>query len=671
MTTLPLLVPLLFSIACFDHAAVAQSRTTRTVGQLSSGSPFPLVHDDARQRLVFALGEGELVEWDGASWAIGTARLPGFPIAGTYDPSRQRSFFLVITPFDVRLVEYDGALAIDRGTVPTSVQEVVADTARGLLVAWGIDGVSGLAVLQEWNGQTWTVRTTAPFAGSSLRGMAFDEARGVTVILLDVFQFGATQETWEWDGTNLTLRQSLPIALTLGRLGYDPIRQQVVTSLNGTFAWNGTTWTAIVPPAAGDNTLAFATDRTRGVLWRCSDDFRAPPIARLQGNSWSGAMAYAHPSRHLGAGRLMFHEGRDRAVFYSAFSAVTAEWDGFRWTEQALTPSPQPRLQHACVYDAARAKIVLFGGSDALTGAPLGDTWTFDGAWQLASMTGPSPRFSPTITDDRTRGRVVLIGGGDNLTLLSDRWEWDGNSWQQTGVGTGWAFPGAALGYDEARQRLVLQSGTDTWEQVGAAWQLRASSQFANLADANLTWNVGRQRLQMLTANSELVEWDGSRWLQRGAGFGEPAYDRLRRRLYVCSGRSLEQWSDLPAAAFDFGSSCGNNRPTLLPFGLPHLGNAAFHIDLRAAGGAQFAAIALGLGQGNVALGGGCTLFVQQEIASVVAVTNAAGFLHLPAPVPNLGALLGLTVTLQGGVLDATAPLGFALSRGLRLVLGD
>ena len=59
--------------------------------------------------------------------------------------------------------------------------------------------------------------------------------------------------------------------------------------------------------------------------------------------------------------------------------AHTWKWDGAAWTRVATT-GPPPRFVSAMAYDAARAEVVLFGGS--VPDGYLGDTWVWDGtAW--------------------------------------------------------------------------------------------------------------------------------------------------------------------------------------------------------------------------------------------------------------------------------------------------
>jgi hypothetical protein len=95
-------------------------------------------------------------------------------------------------------------------------------------------------------------------------------------------------------------------------------------------------------------------------------------------------------------------------------------------------------------YDAARQRVVLFGGYG------LADTWEWDGTtWvQRNPVTNPGWRRYHAMAYHEARRRVVLTGD----FLAGDTWEWDGTDWQQVSSRGGMG----AMAYDAARQRVVL-----------------------------------------------------------------------------------------------------------------------------------------------------------------------------------------------------------------------
>jgi hypothetical protein len=93
------------------------------------------------------------------------------------------------------------------------------------------------------------------------------------------------------------------------------------------------------------------------------------------------------------------------------------------WTQKEDI-GPSPRLAHAMAYEAARQRVVLFGGEDNP------NTWEWDGvAWTQVADMGPPARWYFDMVYDDSRQRLVLFGGQphDNpRSGLGDTWEWDG-----------------------------------------------------------------------------------------------------------------------------------------------------------------------------------------------------------------------------------------------------
>ena len=174
------------------------------------------------------------------------------------------------------------------------------------------------------------------------------------------------------------------------------------------------------------------------------------------------------------------------------------------WRELShLTNHPVARSFHAMVYDSARDRVVLFGGSNN-SNVVLGDTWEFDGTqWQQRFPAhSPPARMRHAMTYDTARGVTVLFGGDlgtdplQTQPFTNDVWEWNGNDWNQVQVSG--AKPrerrDAGMAYDSVRGLHILFGGVaveqccnggaqffalvDTWEYSSSnrVWTLRSST---------------------------------------------------------------------------------------------------------------------------------------------------------------------------------------------------
>lgn len=214
------------------------------------------------------------------------------------------------------------------------------------------------------------------------------------------------------------------------------------------------------------------------------------------------------------------------------------------------------------VYDAARDRIVLFGGTDRIT--TFGDTWTFNGVnWTLAATTGPAPRRAHSMAYDPSSRRVLLFGGlNAGGGPLGDTWEWDGAAWiQRTPAQSPSARPLAAMVFDEVHGHMVLFGGgylalprpTDTWTYSGGQWTLVPTATAPNGRFGHTMSFDCRARRVLLYGGSpdgflsvfgDLWTWDGTDWtLLSPPGVAPPArythagvFDCSTSRLVIAAG---------------------------------------------------------------------------------------------------------------------------------------
>ena len=236
--------------------------------------------------------------------------------------------------------------------------------------------------------------------------------------------------------------------------------------------------------------VALAFDSQRGRLFslggydgQALGDFRV-----LEANQWRVLGPF--PGGAVAEPGLVYDAARDRLVAFGGSAAAggaageTWEYDGNSWSKREIA-GPPGRQAHVLVYDPQRRRVVLFGGMGA--GAPgrpgprLADTWEYDGTrWEQRATEGPGARLGAGATFDSTRGVVLLFGGAGPAGFLGDTWSWDGTTWRQLATTGPAPRVMGYLAYDSSRDRTILFGGrkgwpdgdlNDTWEWDGAAWR--------------------------------------------------------------------------------------------------------------------------------------------------------------------------------------------------------
>lgn len=269
----------------------------------------------------------------------------------------------------------------------------------------------------------WVLRTTSGPSPRERNAMAYDSARGVTVMygggLVDpTAGYLGMGELWEWDGSRWKQR----------------------TTYNWTNAWH--------QDAQG--------------YWR--PNYGATPAARMQ-----HAMAY--DSRR---GRTVMFGGRGAVASGVpgdfAFND-TWEWDGTSWIFRA-TNGPSARFDHHMAYDSVRGVTVLYGGFPA---NPL-EVWEWNGSnwnsvtttnWSLNTPTnGPTPNYyqSPPMDFDTSSG-MTFVGATTDGSYSRFYWAWDGHDWhpRQPGFSSYYYYTPVygAMVYDTYRYRSLYYGGID------------------------------------------------------------------------------------------------------------------------------------------------------------------------------------------------------------------
>lgn len=235
------------------------------------------------------------------------------------------------------------------------------------------------------------------------------------------------------------------------------------------------------PPARGDTNIVHDSARGRVVLFGGGGGGALNDTWEWDGTQWLQRLP-AHSPPALSAIRAAYDGVRQRTVYFgggapSGDSAATWLWDGSDWVDAAPAQRPPARNSHAMAFDSSRGMVVLFGGAFGGVGATYADTWEWDGTnWtQRAPSHSPPARARHAMAFDAARGRVVVYGGTDSsFSYLGDTWEWDGVDWVQR-VASNPPSPRvySAMAYDSGRDRLVVFGGDGTTGALADLWELR------------------------------------------------------------------------------------------------------------------------------------------------------------------------------------------------------
>jgi hypothetical protein len=401
---------------------------------------------------------------------------------------------------------------------------------------------------------TWT--RVGPPADSPqwvyLQSAAFDETRKVLVMSSGLSWAypsstpADSQELWEWNPatgtwTNRTSADVGPSPRAGASLVFDSLRNKFVI-------FGGHT-------TAGDNLAdIWDWDPGTGVL---TDRTTSDPGPSARGQQ---AMVFEKSTGKV----LLFGGGltdpgsvnSSQGTGVSLAFGDTWEWNPAtgKWTKFTLTVAPSARHASAMIWDATRARAVLFGGMEKtqadLNGIPKQDTWEWDpsqSAWSNRTATGtrPSPRYAHAMAYDPVRGVTVLVGGWDIETgnALADVWEWNPTTgaWTQRLTGNEANLPQArmfaSLVTDSARNLLDLVGGLTfdySYPPSGEIWDLDPNT--ATFTDRTpppaRSWPSPRSLHAMAFCPAsgktyvfggvddnnafldDLWEWDGTSWSQ-------------------------------------------------------------------------------------------------------------------------------------------------------------
>jgi len=426
---------------------------------------------------------------------------------------------------------------------------VAFDESRGVTVVVG-DGVPGGEVIEgtwEYDGHRWRLRSIVgpPVLDTSQsryrRRMCYDAAREVCVLHSFDTQGQTRAETWEWSGADWTQRD-VDNGPRFDRFDMAYDRARGVSVLHGgpnaeTWQWDGAAWTLLAeagPSVSAGYSLSYDWDNDRIVLLISAS---GPKTWGWDGAAWS---VLADAGVQLLEGFCTTYDvARGVVIAHGKIQRTrTYEFDGAVWTRRF--PEPEARIGHALAYDSDRGVTVLFGGQGNPIEVPP-HTWEWDGAfWSRTETTGPPGQSGHAMAYDASRRVTVLVGRGET-------WEYDpADGWSlrsQTGPPQ---MTGHTMAYDPQEQAILLYgSSRQTWKWDGKDWILRASngpsgSNFSmafNGSDPEKGWMAMENRL-------DLWRWDGEDWNLVGdiPSSAELFFDPTTRQLAACVGGRINRY---------------------------------------------------------------------------------------------------------------------------------
>jgi len=253
----------------------------------------------------------------------------------------------------------------------------------------------------------------------------------------------------------------------------------------------------------------------------CGDGRRGPGEVCDDGNveSGDGCSADCSSGETCGNGEV------DPAVGESCDDGNHMSHDGcssgctFESVYYELLSSKLPeRFGAAAAYDPLRQRTVVFSG---FTGEPevLTDTWEYDGdSWaEMPVVYPPWGRIDGSLTFLPSRGRVVLFAGWSGQVIMNDLWEFDGTGWseiQPALVPPARSAHGAAS--DPGRDRLVIFGGElgdrnllgDLWEFDSINWsRITTDATPAARRYPSMAYDEGTGRVVLFGGSRGLDPW--------------------------------------------------------------------------------------------------------------------------------------------------------------------
>lgn len=287
----------------------------------------------------------------------------------------------------------------------------VYDSVKSLVLVLGghsREVVPEQEVLWSWNGHEWKKEDEQGPPPRTLTAGGFDRANNALIIHggIDPRDLGRLGDTWLWNGSKWNVADNKKNLSFLDHhaAAYDITRKKLVvfggqfedrSFSTSTWEWDGNSWAERAlpgPTPRGHHAMAYDSQNNLILLYGGVDE-----EGNRLGDMWS--------------------------------------WDGTEW-RQLDQEGPGKRSHHRMTYDSERDHLVLYGGnSDDPEGEEvtvLADIWIWNGTeWIKPDVSGPGPRSLHAMAYDAARQRIVLFGGSE-VANDDSVWEWNGEKWIRT-----------------------------------------------------------------------------------------------------------------------------------------------------------------------------------------------------------------------------------------------
>ncbi|MEM7201205.1 MAG: hypothetical protein AAF628_13110 [Planctomycetota bacterium] len=273
-----------------------------------------------------------------------------------------------------------------------------------VLVGGGPSPFNPLGETWEFDGAAWTRLTGVTTPRRLSHAMATDTDRGRIVLFGGIGpSLEWRDDTYEWDGTAWMLRQSTrqPPALAFHAMAYDRARKVTVlyggnrsalpSATDQTWEWDGSDWTRVVtsrnPGRLREMLLAYSPAMGGVVLHGGQGSGTGAPQPnatwRFDGRDWV-ELSLSSPGRPVIATRMVEDRDTGGLLFFGGFADFVGSPDetwrldpvrGWERYRPPMSPSPRGDLTAAWLPGVG---MVVFGGG-LVPAPPNNETWVFGG----------------------------------------------------------------------------------------------------------------------------------------------------------------------------------------------------------------------------------------------------------------------------------------------------